>query len=282
MRINAITCCVGRQYAEYLANSLDAWLDTLDHLTIVTKVGDPAIQFAGRRENLTIVTTDVFTQHGALFNKGAALCEAFARSKPRDWCLAFDADIIPPVGWRAVCEEKVRTGCIHGSTRYDIDGHDVDTSPRWPFGFFQLWHAADWAQLRWPIFSPAFAHAGSYDGDFAELWPRIRWRHIRMRLIHQGPRRTNWFGEGNSSRMPALIKEGLRRHRMDATKHLVLPEPEHRINLISNDTDWVLGQLESIRELGPFKIHMRTNESGIGWEDRPQFSTISAVQAYRS
>lgn len=157
-KIDAITCCVGKMYAEQLARSLPIWLDTLDSLTIVTKKGDDILALEGP-SNLSIVETDVFTSYGAHFNKGAALCYAYASADPKDWALHVDSDIIPPKDWRKIAEEKAEPDCLSGAFRYDERGQRLDEAPLYPYGYFHLWHVSNPVTWKWPLFDPWFPHA---------------------------------------------------------------------------------------------------------------------------
>lgn len=266
MRIDAITSCVGPKYVPLLRRSLPIWLDTCDHVTVVTKPGDDAVNLARSDSNLTVITTDVFTRYDADFNKAAALCEAYATAQPTDWVLHFDADITPPSNWRKLAEPRVRVGHLHGVRRYSCDGHDFDRHRFWPFGYFQLWQATDFAAMRWPIFDCWHGHAGCYDADFVELWPKFRWRDLRFQVTHTGDPRSNWFGDGNDEKMKPLLKYGLLKYRKDQRDRLVLPAPEKRLSLQSNDPSWLLATLGEIARTGPFRVHAEVNKQmGPDW-----------------
>lgn len=197
MYVDAFTCCVGPVYASYLAKTLPVWTDTLDSLTVVTARGDAETLEACRKyRRVRVVETDVFKAYGADFNKGAALVQAYAAMDPVDVALHFDSDIEPPPNWRKVAEREFAPGSIFGSRRHDEHGNAIRDDGPWPYGYFQMWHAADSAVQYWPIFEVWHPHAGSYDLEFLEKWPKRNWRGFNFRVKHFGEVRRNWFGVG--------------------------------------------------------------------------------------
>lgn len=266
MKIDAITCCVGDMYCEQLQKSLPLWSDTLDSLTIVTKPGD-SITKIKVCSNVRFVETDVFTEYGAHFNKGAALCFAFAAANPTDWALHIDSDIIPPRDWRVIAEKSAIPGCLSGAFRYDENtGECLDEAPLYPYGYFHLWHMSDPCCHLWPLFEPWFPHAGSYDANFTDRWPKKRRRDLKFHLIHQGERRKNWFGPGaNAQHMKELHKVGLRKVRLLANRtghgRLKVPTPKVRVAIRSRETSFVLDVLRVCRSAGPFQVEARVVDS---------------------
>lgn len=268
MRIDAITCCVGELYAGQLARSIDVWLSTLDSLTIVTKPGDPVLALRGPRE-LRFVETEVFTEFGAYFNKAAGLNLAYAATDPTDWVLHFDSDIIPPADWRSIAEAKARRDCLSGAHRYDEHtGERLDEVPLYPYGYFHLWHTSAPQTWRWPLFDPWFEHAGSYDANFTDLWTPSKRKDLGFKLIHQGERRTNWYGAGaDQSHMQRLREVGYRNARKKDYGRLPIPEPKLRLALRSNQEGWARDVLRACRIAGPFAVEaMVRNDVPKGWE----------------
>lgn len=202
MRIDGFTCCVGPVYAAYLRASLPTWLDTLDSLTVVTDIHDDHTiatcqtqpEIAG--EKFRLVKSSLLRAHGADFNKGALLCQAYAAMDPLDWVLHFDSDILPPQDWRQKVEGRLRKGFIHGCKRTDEQGKLIVDKPPLPYGFFQLWHAEDPACQKWPIFEPWHRSCGSYDTWFNLQWPLRLKAEFDFRVMHFGEVRANWFGVG--------------------------------------------------------------------------------------
>ena len=210
MRIDGITVCVGRMYAEYLWQALPYWLTTLDSLTIVTKPGDDLLTRKIRmdsRAELRVVVTDVFTEDGAHFNKGAALNRAYAMRDPRHWVLAFDCDMKPPLTWRRQAEAEAIAGNLYGAPR------STRKKTFEPFGYFQLWHARDPAAAFHPRlcgpFSERYGHCGRYDRDFLQRWPEGRRLALPFQLRHLGTPCRHWHGVGNEHLTQALFRDGM-------------------------------------------------------------------------
>lgn len=262
MRIDAITCCVGEVYAPQLKRSLPIWGDTLDSLIIVTEPNDPILD-AQVPSNVKFVVTDVFTQYGAHFNKGAALCEAYAAADPTDWALHVDSDIIPPANWRDTAECHAERGCLSGAFRYDEHtGECLDERPLYPYGYFHLWHTSDPASHLWPLFEPWFPHAGSYDANFTDRWLTKNRRDLGFKLIHQGERRVNWFGPGAPAiHMQKLKRIGLRKVRLLANRtgqgRLKVPTPKVRVAIRHTDTKFINQVLRVCRSGGPFGVEAK-------------------------
>lgn len=202
MRIDGITTCVGAEYAGYLAEALPVWMKTLDSVTIVTS-HNGVCDMAFQPIPLSLVrTTDAFATDARQFNKGAALNYGirFVQSCTvgRDWILAFDCDIIPPLDWRIIAEQQIQRGNLYTAKRYDQQGKQLDRR-FYPRGYFQLWHASDPHYRREPIFDDHHKHAGRYDTAFANQWPQANWHDLGLKLTHQGQKSKNWFGPGTTA-----------------------------------------------------------------------------------
>lgn len=181
------------------------WYDTLRTITIVTEPGDPACHLASY-PTVTIVETDAFTRYGADFNKGAALNYGYLSANPCEWVLMFDADVKPPSNWK-----DCTTRCIEG----ELYGARRDGVAQFPLGYFQLFHARDDRVQRWPLFDCRYSHAGCYDMEFVEMWPRHHRHILDLDLQHYSQRRKNWFGprETDNMKMKRLVDYGILRDR---------------------------------------------------------------------
>lgn len=254
MRIDGLVVCVGEQYVNYLKKSLPIWLDTLDSLVIVT-------DNAGQNNFDYYVTyhTDVFYQHGAHFNKGAALSEAFSALNPSDWVLNFDADIIPEPDWRKIAEPRLRCGNLYGATR-QYENFQRDPQSTFPdlWGYFHLWNVADSHSWRRPAYAVDIGHAGNYDHTFLKHWPIENRRELPIHLIHQGEPRNNWFGEGEKARklMANLHMLGLYEAWFTKAGHIKVPEPQRITIDKSKGADFVMEQLRKYTVRDPFKYQV--------------------------
>ena len=285
MKVDGFTCCVGPEYQEYLTESLPIWTKTLNTVTVVTKPNDLIVKQKGKYKNLKFVETDVFTRYNAHFNKGAALCEAFAAANPTEWCLHFDSDIVPPSNWLDIANRRAEKGCLSGVFRYNEQGERLDEKPLYPYGYFHLWHISDPNCWRWPLFGTWFAHAGSYDANFTDHWRPSQRRDLGFRVIHRGECRTNWFGPGaRRERMKELLRKGLRNVRITANETGVgrLPIPEPKLKLWFNPNASRSRSSNIIKEAmkyGPFHIWIEcSNRSpGRGWE---QIGSVTELKRY--
>jgi hypothetical protein len=272
MRIDAITSCVHQKYCDFLQRSLPIWLDTLDSLTVVTAPNEPILN-TRPASNLRFVTTSVFTDYGAYFNKGAALCHAFTESNPSDWCLHFDSDIIPPENWRSIAEKQLVFGKLHGARRYN-DGKFVKSVRFLPIGYFQIWNIYDPACWKWPIFDPYYNCAAAYDMNFIEIWGRRNWKELPIRLIHQGKGRLDWFGVGKEDEVIKLTRMGSPRHRrpfrLEVRSVEALPPVFKFLIPIRTDPGRILKILHLCGKQGPFLVRVELGDSELaGWEIIP-------------
>lgn len=269
MKITGFTTCVGEPYAVYLKKSLPIWKHTLDELVVVTDAKtyfqNPDC-FPNGPYSVTHIT-EIFTAHGASFNKGAALDEAFAIHRPHDWVLNFDADNLPPENWRDIARKfVVRHGPekLYGTShRYREDGSlipDADFPNIW--GFFHLWNVQDFHSWRRPVFDPTCGHAGNYDHTFMMQWPpsaRVDlWPFIKF--IHQGEPRQNWFGHDPKweKKMLNLFTLGLFDAWASRAGHINVPPPEE-VEIPGSDTfptNQIMLELNKWTDPDPFKYHV--------------------------
>lgn len=263
-RIDAIITCVGPVYASYLRRSMPLWLDTLDTITVVTSPDDEKtidLCEGFNSPRIRLVKTDLFYQHGAHFNKGAALSHALSFMAPQEWVLHVDSDMTAEPDWRSKAEPLLKKGHLHGANRYYESGELI---PDWPFacGFFQLFHIDDPRAWYRPLWEPCWGHAGNYDANFLERWPEDRRRDLKIKLIHYGEPRSNWFGTGfedpekeqkSREEMRKLHEIGLREALK--MKPLAVPKFKLRVRLQpGTSVEWVHEVLEYATREDPFEI----------------------------
>lgn len=260
-RIDGLVVCVGPVYREHLESSLSIWLKTLDSLTIVTN-HEPNTWTT--HPNLKIFTTDLFQKYGAAFNKGAALSAAINHLKPTDFVLNVDADIVPEPTWREECEHLLEPGYLHGADRYDKWG---DKFHDWPFpcGYFHLWSVRDPAMWLRPVFPVCYTHAGNYDAAVLERWPEALRRDLRIKLIHLGEPRQNWFGiTGEPShdleataQMNKLKAMNLRTAFLEEAGKADVPRFKRRICIPTGPWERIQPVLDSFTDEDPFQFSVR-------------------------
>ena len=263
-KISALTTCVGEKYARYLEKSLPIWLDTCDEIFVVgvSETFERIPYHPDNYSKLHLLSTDVFTAHGASFNKGAALSTGFASIEAPEWILNFDADVLPPANWRELVEPRLSVGRLHGcSHRYREDGSqipDADYPNIW--GFFHLWNVADPHTWKRPVFESDCGHAGNYDHTFMTQWPETErvdlWPDLK--LIHQGEPRQSWFGNDpkNDKKMANLFMLGLWDAWHTKAGHIKTPQPQNRLTFQHESLEKSMHLLKVWTDPDPFKYNM--------------------------
>jgi hypothetical protein len=112
-------------YADFLTVILPAWLRVvaLDELTVVTSPDDMETQAVAKTVGVGLLVTDAWSRDDAIFNKAAALDEAFGitpryREAPAvgELCLSLDCDVYP--FGRFPSEQEIKRETIYGCARY--------------------------------------------------------------------------------------------------------------------------------------------------------------------
>jgi hypothetical protein len=217
--MNGLTVSVG--YDDFLALTLPRNAVNFARIVVVTTPGDrKTIQVAEEVENVTVLTTDVFSKGKATFNKGAAIEEGLEVLGREGWICVFDADIEMPGNWEESSWQWLETGFLYGARRRvqenpyqeELDfwtGHparwlalplapDSAKYGPWPAthvtGSFHLYHAEDPVLGQPPWYSAKWRHAAGFDSEFIAKWPRKRHRHTPFEVLHYGPIAENWWG----------------------------------------------------------------------------------------
>lgn len=105
-------------YGDFLRDTLPAWrafAPTAD-LRVVTAPDDVDTAAAAAGVGAELVTTDVWTKGGAIFNKAAALDLAIGRPMLGEVCITADADVVP--FGRLPAEGLLQHDTIYGCARY--------------------------------------------------------------------------------------------------------------------------------------------------------------------
>jgi hypothetical protein len=225
MRIVGLTVSVN--YADLLERAMPRWVEGLDALVVVTTPEDTETLRLVARWGVAWWSTRAFYEDGCAFNKGKAMSAAVEAMRlledDPDWIATFDADVIPPAGWRAIVEAAApRPGTLYGAVRaipvrtfgnslaYDDSPdpeHWLELSEAELPGFFQLWHASDPNVQRWPLYDCTWRHAGGYDSEFQFRWPVDRKIKLPIMLEHIGVPGRNWWGRGNDAAADAMFEE---------------------------------------------------------------------------
>lgn len=167
-----------------------------DHVYVVTKEDAAETRRIAESNGCRVLTTDVWHERGAAFNKAGALRLAqlyVQQTHPNAWQLLLDADVVIPANVRTTVAGLNQSGDVLYSARR-VDYHDdaaIDAgvpSAQYPAiaaGFFQLHKTnrlyADWSKS-----------AERCDLDFAASFPeRVL---LPLTCCHLGKDGTNWQG----------------------------------------------------------------------------------------
>lgn len=266
--IDGFTVCTGPVYASYLSRTIHVWNDTLDSVTVICRPTDVEVKSACKGySRVRVVETDVFDRHGAVLNKGAALNVGYAAMDPIGTVLHFDSDILPPANWRDKADREFRAGAIYGAWRYYEDGRKIVDDGPWPYGYWQMWSSNDVVLQYWPLFENHHPHAGSYDLQHLEKWPRTRWKALSFPVTHFGEPRSNWCGKGiedaaeqqkRDTMMANIHNVGLAKTRQLSVRQgnqLKLPAPKLKFHLPAGDPARARGLLRACMSEDPFLVH---------------------------
>ena len=207
MQISGLTICV--DYSDLLEKSIDTWAKTLDRLVIVSNLDDSQtvkLAWPYRHSNIELFRTNVFYENGAIFNKSLAICEAMRALNwgVENWCMFFDADIVPPHNWRQVWEaQRPDPEFMYGAHRWLENGEPILELEM--AGWFQIFHSSNPNVQRRPLLQTDWKHAGGYDSEFHQRWREHQKVWLPLHLIHQGMHGENWFGRGQKEQMEAML-----------------------------------------------------------------------------
>jgi hypothetical protein len=200
-----LTVCV--DYDDFLAITLPRNSWRFERVLVVTSPEDTRTQSLVVYElGAECYVTDAFTRNGAKFNKGLAVEEALDVLGRDGWISVMDADVLLP---EQASFEDIESGHLYGAHRRMLwdpskyrDGMDWTEFPDCPAeraeneipGYFQLFNSQDPALKEPPWFGTHWRHAGGYDSDFQNHWPRSRQRWLPFEVLHLGTPGVNWCG----------------------------------------------------------------------------------------
>lgn len=175
-------------YADMLAVTLPAWLafTAPTEITIVSRQDDAATAAVAARAGVTWWPSHAWRSDGAVFNKAAALDEAFGFCGPRrapppvgTLCLAADADAFPIGHLPPICAPGVLYSCARYTCETPAELVAARTAPAGPpdlprrnggdrgAGYFQLF------AYRPGLTYGSFPNAGDYDLAFHRHFDQI-------------------------------------------------------------------------------------------------------------
>lgn len=199
--ITAVIVCV--EYDDLLAITLPHNRPFFDHVIVVTTPEDVRTQAICVANNAKCLTTRVFYERGAAFNKGAALERGFDLAGREGWFAVLDADILIPHG--SVIQnikdrstlEVPRRRIIHDVESFDINrkwiGERHDDGDEFA-GYCQVFHSSAEPLKYRPWYPTNWKTCGGCDSIFARKWPIHKQQRPPYIVYHLGPVERNWAG----------------------------------------------------------------------------------------
>lgn len=231
---NRLECVVvSLNYGDFLAETLPLNLAHVDRMVVVTGHKDTLTKEVCRKWSVECIATDLFTEKGEVFNKGAAINIGLGSLRQKGWILQLDADIVLPVTFRNMLDKSaLQRERLYGAERCNVLGWGRwnNVRQRWfsdpqfgyrylvttrndlpiganvvhkqwgyvPIGYFQLWHSEYMRnnELRYPETEGSAEHM---DVQWAVRWPRkdrILLPTVRVFHLESEPVRmgANWYG----------------------------------------------------------------------------------------
>jgi hypothetical protein len=206
--MRAITACV--HYDDFLRLSLPTWLEHFNEIIVVTADDDQAtIDLVMKLQYdfympIHLHATDAFSRNGALFNRGAALEEAFDEFGRSGWICHLDADIVLPETF-LWSKGSLQSRCIYGMKRLILGDVGLYNGEPWPekvrlrhdleiYGYFQLFRGDSPRLGKPPWYDTDWIHCAHCDVDFTKKWPTSRRRWLPGHVLHLGKIRQNIMG----------------------------------------------------------------------------------------
>ena len=222
MTLHVVIPCVG--YDDFLRETLPTVTSYGLPVTIVTSPTDVNTLAIAEKFDAKVITTSIWTDNHAKFNKSGALNVAIAStvaSSDPEWLLMLDADILLTFNpcsilsglathklysvSRRLCSTPSDLDLYHNGRLLLSDfplykipivnnmawGHRKTANPEALIGYFHLWNCRATSR----IVLPESSNAASYDVEFAMSFGDTGRSHISgYEVLHLGPLMTNWDG----------------------------------------------------------------------------------------
>lgn len=224
MGLRAILVCV--EYSDILARTLDYNHHHFSEIMIVTAPHDRwTIELVQQSQfpNALLHITSAFYDHGATFNKWAALEEGLDAFGRHGILCVMDADVFWPRELPIFFPEK---GNLYVPKRHMMHSitDPIPAEDQWEqfplhrnwrefSGYSQIFHADDphlgpspWHQTNWK-------HAGGADSFFAKKWPGPNRIRPPFEVLHIGKPSCNWCGRVSEYSDGSKPVTGSERHR---------------------------------------------------------------------
>lgn len=195
---------VSVDYSDILRLTLPYNRHHFSDVFVVTTPRDTETQRIATSCGAHVITTDVFYDHGAEFNKWAALEHGIDQMVRQGWFCVMDADVLWP---KTLRRHRISIGTLYTPFRRMCDNipqevPDESTWSQFPrdhlthhwSGYSHIFHATDPALRALPWYGLDWKHAGGADTFFQERWSVQRKARPPFEVLHIGERGRNWCG----------------------------------------------------------------------------------------
>lgn len=188
-KIEAVIICYG--YLDFLSLTLPKNLDKFDHFVIVTKPGDPLIEFCNslKTDKITIIETKAMHHNGAQWNKGLCIAIGLQHLKYNKFFCTIDSDVLVPEDFREqFFNFAADKQLAYGSRRFLINSRaelkDFESGVKtekdflllrgFLYGFFAIFHCESKSYQNFvEQYNAGYIYWIPYNGD-------IDWRYLRF------------------------------------------------------------------------------------------------------
>ena len=193
------TIIVSVEFSDFLSVTLPWNQKSLGRILVVTDPEDEATIAVAEQHGAEILTTKVFEDRNAYFNKWSAVNQGLDYLSANDWCLILDSDILLPQEWPAF---RPKLGNLYQARRLQVPDWKKKIEPErhWkryrkiterPSGYFHLFHAKDPRGAR---YLDCWRWCGTGDWEFQDRRPEASKVLMPFDVVHLGTPEVNWCG----------------------------------------------------------------------------------------
>jgi hypothetical protein len=197
------TVIVSVEFSDFLSVTLPWNQKSLGRILVVTDPEDEATIAVAEQHNVEILTTKVFYEREASFNKWSAVNQGFDYLSASEWCLVLDSDILVPKEWST---SHLRKENLYHAHRVPDWKKKVEPEKNWkrykrlrerPAGYFHLFHASNPYGSR---YLDCWRWCGTGDWEFQYRRPETTKTLVPFDVVHLGTPEVNWCGRSEAFR----------------------------------------------------------------------------------
>lgn len=214
--ITTIIVCV--EFADFLSVTLPWNREVLDRVLVVTDPEDEQTLDVASQNDVSVLTTKVFFEREAQFNKWSAVNQGVEYLGVRGWCLILDADLMLPQSRRI---GGLKRGFLHQARRVQVPAWRTKIEPEknwkrykrmreFAGGYFHLFHTED-PEVRSSPYLDCWRWCATGDAEFESRWPESRKVLLPFDVVHLGTPQVNWCGRSEPFRDGSLPERSAER-----------------------------------------------------------------------